>query len=184
MRSVASFACITAYARIMGTEPNEDTECMDWHRDLGFLLFDVAQLYTKRFEERARELFLRPIQCKVLALLATCEGASQAHLAQISEVDPVRLLRILDCLETAGLAERRSDGHDRKTQRLGITERAKPVVERVWEIGRNTSTEGLKGVTSDELHLLMDLLERVHANLLALAAEPVPAWRQGLRRKN
>jgi hypothetical protein len=30
----------------------------------------------------------------------------------------------------------------------------------------------------------MDLLERVRANLLALAAEPVPAWRRGLRRNS
>jgi hypothetical protein len=41
-------------------------------------------------------------------------------------------------------------------------------------------TEALKGITSEELHLRMDLLERVHANLLALEAEPVPAWRQCL----
>jgi hypothetical protein len=36
-------------------------------------------------------------------------------------------------------------------------------------------------VTNDELHLLMDVLKRVHANFLALEAlarEPVPAWRQ------
>jgi hypothetical protein len=95
---------------------------MDWHRDLGFLLYDVAQLYTRRFEARARK--------------------------------------------------------------LALTESAKPVVERAWEMGRDTSTEALKGVTNDELHLLMDLLERVRANLLALAAEPVPAWRRGLRRRN
>ena len=169
---------------MMGTEPNDDRERMDWHRDLGFLLYDVAHLYTRRFEERARELSLRLTQCKVLTLLATCEGVSQARLAQISEVDPVRLVRILDCLETVGWAESRSDPRDRKAQLLVITERAKPVVERVWEMGRDTSTEALKGVTGDELQLLMDLLERVHANLLALAAEPVPAWRQGLRRKN
>ena len=95
---------------------------MDWHRDLGFLLYDVAQLYTRRFEARARNLSL---------------GQTQ--------IDPVRLIHIL---------------------------------------GRDTSTEALQGVTHDELHLLMDLLERVRTNLLALAAEPVPAWRRGLRRNS
>ena len=102
---------------------------MDWHRDLGFLLYDVAQLYTRRFEARARNLSLRQTQCKTL----------------VSEIDTVRLIRIL---------------------------------------GRDTSTEALQGVTNDELHLLMDLLERVRANLLALAADPVPAWRRGLRRNS
>ena len=46
------------------------------------------------------------------------------------------------------------------------------------------STEALNGATHDELHLLMELLERARANLLALAAEPVPAWCRGLRRNS
>jgi MarR family transcriptional regulator, transcriptional regulator for hemolysin len=166
---------------MMGTEPNDDRERMDWHRDLGFLLYDVAHLYTRRFEERARELSLRLTQCRVLALLANCEGVSQARLAQISELDPVRLVRILDCLETIGWTERRSAPHDRTAQRLAITESAKPVVERVWETVRDTSTEVLQGVTGDELPVLTDLLVRVHASLLALEAQTVPAWRQYLR---
>jgi MarR family transcriptional regulator, transcriptional regulator for hemolysin len=154
---------------------------MDLHRHLGFLLYDVAYLYTRRFEERARQLSLRLTQCKALAVLANCEGVSQTRLAQISEVDPVRLVRILDRLEAIGWAERRSDPQDRRAHVLAVTEGAKPVIERVWKMVRDTSTEALKGITSDELHLLTDLLERVHANLLALEAEPVPAWRQCLR---
>lgn len=157
---------------------------MDRHRDLGFLLYDVPYLYTRRFEERGRELSLRLAQCKALAMLANCEAVSQTRLAEISEVDPVRLGRILDRLEVVGWTERRSDPRDRRAHVLALTDSAKPVVERASEMGRDTTTEALKGFTSDELHLLTDLLKRVHANLLALAAGPVPAWRQGLRRKN
>jgi MarR family transcriptional regulator for hemolysin len=160
---------------------------MDWHQHLGFFLDDVARLYTRRFEARARELPLTLTQCKALAVLANCEGVSQTRLAQISEVDPARLVRILDRLEAVGWADRRSDPQDRRAHVLAITESAKPIVERVWAIVRETSTEALKGVTSNELHLLLDVLERVHANLLALdalAPEPVAAWRQCLRRKS
>jgi MarR family transcriptional regulator for hemolysin len=160
---------------------------MDWHQHLGFLLEDVAHLYTRRFEERARELPLTLTQCKALAVLANCEGVSQARLADISELDPARLVRILDRLEAFGWADRRSDPQDRRAHVLAITESAKPVVERVWEIAQDTNTEALKGVTSDELHLLMDVLERVHANLLALKAlapEPVQAWHQWLAHKS
>jgi DNA-binding MarR family transcriptional regulator len=157
---------------------------MDWHRDLGFLLYAVGHLYTRRFEGRARELSLRLAQCKALAVLANCEGVSQRRLAEISEIDPVRLGRILDRLEVVGWTERRSDPRDRRAHVLVLTQSAKPVVERAWEMGRDTSAEALKGVTSDELHLLMDLLVRVHANLLALEVEPAPAWRRGLRRNS
>ena len=171
----------------MGTEQNEARERMDSHQHLGFLLDEVARLYGRRFEERARELPLTLTQCKALAVLADCEGVSQTRLAEISEVDPARLVRILDRLEAVGWADRRSDPQDRRAHVLAITENAKPVVERVWEIVQDTNTEALKGVTNDELHLLMDVLKRVHANFLALEAlarEPVPAWRQYLRRKS
>lgn len=170
-----------------GRESNKDQQRLDSNQHLCFLLDEVARLYSRRFEERAREMPLTLTQCKALTVLANCEGVSQARLAEISEVDPARLVRILDRLEAVGWAERRSDPRDRRAHVLAITESAKPVVERVWEIARETSTEALKGVTSDELHLLWDVLERVHTNLLALEAtapEPVPAWHQWLARKS
>jgi DNA-binding MarR family transcriptional regulator len=158
---------------------------MDWHQHLGFLLDDVAHLYTRRFEEHAQELSLTLTQCKALVALAHYGGVSQKRLAEISETDPTRLVRILDRLEALGWAERRSDPHDRRAHSLAITQSAKPVVQSIWQIVRNTNTEALLGLTSDELHLLMKSLARVHANLLALEGrdpEPVPAWRQCLRR--
>ena len=158
---------------------------MDWHQHLGFLLDDVAHLYTRRFEERAQELSLTLTQCKALAALARCRNVSQKRLAEISETDPARLVRILDRLEAVGWAERRPDPQDRRAHLLAITESAKPVVQSIWQIVRNTNTAAVRGLTSDELHLLMNLLARVHANLLALEArdpEPIPAWRQYLRR--
>jgi DNA-binding MarR family transcriptional regulator len=158
---------------------------MDWHQHLGFLLDDVAHLYTRRFEERAQELSLTLTQCKALAALARCRDVSQKRLAEISETDPARLVRILDRLEAVGWAERRPDPQDRRAHLLGITESANPVVQSIWQIVRNTNTAAVRGLTSDELNLLMNLLARVHANLLALEArdpEPIPAWRQYPRR--
>jgi MarR family transcriptional regulator for hemolysin len=154
---------------------------MDWHQHPGFLLDDVAHLYTRRFEDRSQELALTLTQCKALVALAHCGGVSQKRLAEISETDPARLVRILDRLEAVGWAERRSDPQDRRAHSLAITQSAKPVVQNIWQIVRDTNTEALQGFTGDELHLLMDLLERVHANLLALEArdpEPIPARRQ------
>jgi hypothetical protein len=84
-------------------------ERMRWHQHLGFLLDDVAYLYARRFEEHTRELSLTLHQCKALAVLANCGAINQTRLAEISEIDPVRLARILDWLEVVGWAERRSD---------------------------------------------------------------------------
>jgi MarR family transcriptional regulator, transcriptional regulator for hemolysin len=158
--------------------PRTRLQRMDSHQHFGFLLDNVTHLYTRRFETHARGLSLTLTQCKALAALAHCEGVSQQRLAEITEIDPMRLVRILDRLEAVGWAQRRSDPQDRRAHVLAITENAKPVVERVWEIIQDTNTEALKGVTNDEFHLLMDVLKRVHANSLALEAlapGPVPA---------
>jgi MarR family transcriptional regulator for hemolysin len=149
---------------------------MDCYQHLGFLLDDVAHLYTRRFEERAQGVSLTLAQCKALAVLATCEGVNQKRLADISEINPARLVRILDRMEAVGWAERRSDPYDRRAHVVAITESGKPVVQRIRHVVRETNTEALKGLASNELHRLTELLERVHANLLALeplAAEPV-----------
>jgi MarR family transcriptional regulator, transcriptional regulator for hemolysin len=141
---------------------------MHWHQHLGFLLDDVAYLYARRFEEHARELSLTLHQCKALVVIANCEGINQTRLAETSDIVPTSLVRILDRLEAGGWAERRPDPQDRRAHLLTITESAKPVVERIWHVVSKTNAEALDGLAIRDLPLLMELLARVHANLVAL----------------
>jgi len=150
-------------------------ERMEWDRDPGFLLSDVAQLYTRRFEERARRLSLTMAQCKALAVLANFEGVNQKRLAEISEITPAHLVRILDRMEAGGWAERRSHPRDRRAHSLAMTESAKALLQSIRVVVNETHADALTGFTSDELETLLELLKRVHANLSAaqrLAAEP------------
>jgi len=146
---------------------------MEWHRDPGFLLSDVAHLYTRRFEERARGLSLTLAQCKALAVLANFEGVNQRRLAEITEVTPGHLVRILDRMEAGGWAERRSHPRDRRAHSVAMTESAKAVVESIGVVINETQADALKGLTRDEFETLMELLRRVHANLSA--AQPLDA---------
>lgn len=159
---------------------------MDDRPTLGFLLKDVARLYTRRFEERAQALSLTLHQCKALATLATNEGVSQKRLAELIEIDPMSLVRILDRMEADGWVERRSDPEDRRARSLVVTERARPIIDRIWRIASETRAEALAGLSEEERSRLVDLLERVHVILLALkpleqseqsAAAPVPSTR-------
>jgi DNA-binding MarR family transcriptional regulator len=76
--------------------------------NLGFVLHDVARLLRKRFEQRVRGFGLTRSQWQVLVHLAQHEGINQVGLAEILEIEPITLLRILDRLEAAGLVERRT----------------------------------------------------------------------------
>jgi MarR family transcriptional regulator, transcriptional regulator for hemolysin len=141
---------------------------MDWHQHLGFLLDDVAYLYTRRFEEHARGLSLTLHQCKALAVLANCEGINQTRLSETSDIVSTNLVRILDRLEAGGWVERNVNPYDRRAHLLTTTERAKPVVQHIWRAVRKTNAEALKDLAIRDLPALMELLARVHVNLLAL----------------
>ena len=142
---------------------------MHEHPTLGFLLKDVTRLYTRRFEERAQALSLTLPQCKALTYLARNEGVSQKRLAELIEIDPMSLVRILDRMEADGWVERRADPQDRRARCLVVTDQARPIIELVWQIVAETRAEALAGLTDPERAQLMSLLERAHVNLLALS---------------
>ncbi len=141
---------------------------LDRFANLGFLLKDVGRLYTRRFEERAHGLALTLPQCKALAYLSKNEGVSQKRLAELIEIDPMSLVRILDRMEADGWVQRRSDPEDRRARSLMLTEKAKPLLEHIWRLAAQTRGEVLDGLANDERTKLMELLERVHRNLLGL----------------
>jgi len=148
---------------------------MERYQNLGFILKDVARRYVHRFEERARALALTLAQCKALLYLTRNEGISQKRLAELTDIDPMSLVRILDRMEADGWVERRADPEDRRARALHVTERAKPIVDQMLQVGADVRAEALKGLTDDERAVLFALLERVHGNLLALepiASEP------------
>jgi MarR family transcriptional regulator, transcriptional regulator for hemolysin len=159
---------------------------MDLHRNLGFLLKDVSRLYTRRFEKRAEALSLTLPQCKALAYLAQNEGVSQKRLAELTEIDPMSLVRILDRMEADGWVQRRSDPEDRRARSLAVTEKARPIVAHIWQLASETRNEAMAGLTTDERAQLLDLLEHVHENLLALEPlaqdPPIQAVSLGARR--
>jgi MarR family transcriptional regulator for hemolysin len=148
---------------------------MDKLQVLGFRLNEVARLYTRRFEERAQTLSLQLAQCKALILLAENEGVSQARLSEISEIDPARLVGILDRLEADGWAQRRRRPGDRRVRSLAVTENAKPVLQLIWSVISETYAEALQGLSTEEIGTMAKVLECVHSNLSArrsLGADP------------
>lgn len=139
-------------------------------RNIGFLLHDVARLMRKRFEQNARGLGLTRSQCQVLAHLERNEGIQQGGLADILEVEPITLTRILDRLEGAGLVERRGHPTDRRIRLLHLTEKAHPLLGDIFTIGAATRSEALEGVEEAERDRLFAILSAMKSNLLAKSA--------------
>jgi MarR family transcriptional regulator for hemolysin len=145
----------------------------EFDRTLGFLLHDVARLLRKRFEQNARGLGLTRAQWQVLAHLNRNEGINQSALAEILEVEPITLARILDRLEASGFVERRTHATDRRLRLLHLTPAAHPVIEKMRAIGQATREEALAGIPAEMRELLTDTLLDMKGNLLRVCAEPV-----------
>jgi MarR family transcriptional regulator for hemolysin len=137
-------------------------------RNFSFLLRDVSRLYAAYFERFARELELTLPQCKVLGYLGRNEGVSQARLADLSDTDPMTLVRTLDRMQQDGWIERRPDPADRRAHRLHLREAAKPILQRMWKIADHCRQESMANLSPAEREQLIELLERVHATLSAL----------------
>ncbi|MFI4978764.1 MAG: MarR family winged helix-turn-helix transcriptional regulator [Nevskiales bacterium] len=141
---------------------------MDRLRNFGFLLKDVSRLSGLNFEREAVGLNLTLAQCKVLIYLQQNEGISQVRLAELTDTDPMTLVRNLDRLERDGLIERRQDPADRRARRLFMTAPAQPVLLEIWRIAARARAAALAGLSAAEQNLLVGLLEKVHANLTTL----------------
>ena len=89
--------------------------------NVGTLIGQVSRLMRRSFDERARGIGVTRPQWQVLTLLARHEGINQGGLAEILEVEPITLGRMIDRLQDADLVERRADPADRRAWRLHIT---------------------------------------------------------------
>ena len=120
----------------------------------------------KRFEQSARELGLTRAQWQVLAHLAQNEGIQQSALADLIEIEPITLVRILDRLQGAGLIERKPHPRDRRVWLLHLTEKARPALLEMRKLGAQTRSEALRDVSEADRERLMAILSTMKANLL------------------
>ncbi|HEY4135256.1 MAG TPA: MarR family transcriptional regulator [Alphaproteobacteria bacterium] len=134
-------------------------------RTLGFLVHDVARLMRKRLEQRTRHLNLTRAQWSVLAHLARHEGINQNGLAEILDVEPITVGRILDRLEGCGLIERHPHPADRRAWLPHLTEKAHPILEQLWDIAAIAREQAMGGLNDAEREQLIELLLRVKSNL-------------------
>lgn len=137
----------------------------DYQRSFGFLLYDAARLLRRDFDRRAKTIGLTRAQWSVLAHLSRNEGISQAGLAEILDIEPITLVRLLDRLEESGWVERRPHPTDRRVYTLFITAKSWPVIDQIRALAAETRATALAGVAPADRALLVELLARIRANL-------------------
>jgi DNA-binding MarR family transcriptional regulator len=157
----------------------------DPERMLGFVIHDVSRLLRRRYEQYARDegLGLTRTHCAVLAHLARQEGVNQATLAQILDIEPITLVRLLDRLEEAGFIQRKPAPQDRRAYVLELTAKARPMLERIYDLATKVYDEAQAGFSKAETAQLLALLHRTKANLARRTNDEAGAPAGSARRK-
>jgi len=132
---------------------------------VAFLMSDASRLFRREFDARARALGITGQQWRVLVTLARHPGMNQGAAAEMMEVEPITLSRMVDRLQEAGLVERRTDPCDRRAWRLHLLDAAIPLVEQMRAMANAILAEALDGFSDSERTVLTGLVERFRENL-------------------
>jgi DNA-binding MarR family transcriptional regulator len=147
-------------------------------QSIGFLISDVSRLLRRNFDKRAQKFGLSRAQWQVLAWLKRNEGISQAQLADLLEMSPMTLVRLIDRLEANGLVERRPHPTDRRVYQLFLAGQAQPTLDRLWAMGAETRAEALAGLSRQTEALMVEALGRIRKNLIAADTETMESAEQ------
>jgi DNA-binding MarR family transcriptional regulator len=133
--------------------------------NIGTMLAQVSRLLRRSFDERARASGVTRPQWHVLGLLSYNSGINQGGLAELLEVEPITLGRMIDRLQDAHMVERRPDPADRRAWRLFLTDKGRTLLDQLRPFALETYDIALDGVSADEQAAMMVALGRMRANL-------------------
>lgn len=132
---------------------------------IGSILADVSRLMRRSFDARARDIGVTRSQWQVLTTLRRHEGIHQGGLAELLDVEPITLCRMVDRLQEAELVERRRDPADRRVWQLYLTDRARSLLGQLQPLGEAVMAEAMEGIGAGERRALRASLEKLRQNL-------------------
>jgi MarR family transcriptional regulator, transcriptional regulator for hemolysin len=135
------------------------------NREFGFILNDVARMLRTYADHKASQFGITRAQWVVLVRLDRFEGIKQSELAEMLDLQPITLTRLLDRLCDSELIERRADPNDRRAKRLYLTPAARPMLERLGDLGDELMGTALAGVQREAIEKMVAQLAIVKENL-------------------
>jgi len=139
-------------------------------REFAFTIMDVARLLKTYADQRGRQFGISRAQWAVLVRIDRNEGLKQSELADMLDLQPITLTRLLDRLADNGLIERRADPNDRRANRLHLKPAAKPLLGRLADLGDDMMETVLDGISSTAIERMLKELNTVKDNLRSAIA--------------
>ena len=129
-----------------------------------FEIGETAHALRKAFDRKAVGLGVTRAQWKVLFRLTRQPGLRQVELADLLDIEPITLCRIVDRLEEGGLVERTSDPSDRRVWRLHVTASAQPLIDKLRAVADELTAEAFAGIDGKDIEIARHVLARAREN--------------------
>nr|MBO2467428.1 MarR family transcriptional regulator [Xanthomonadaceae bacterium] len=104
-------------------------------------------------------------EARTLAVADHLGPVRQTELAAALSIEPMSLVAHLDRLEAAGLVERRPDPADRRSKRVHLTTKARPVLRRIMRVLTQARQEAMDDFSAAEAEQFRQYLQRLCRNL-------------------
>ena len=142
---------------------------LDLKKQIVSQLVETSRLLRNYIDHRAKTRGTTRAQWIVLFRLREQEGLSQVDLADVLELQPISLVRLLDRLVEHGLVERRSDPRDRRANRLFLTASGRQLADDLDSLRNAIATDVFQDVPTAALETSLQTLRDVKDRIKTLA---------------
>jgi MarR family transcriptional regulator for hemolysin len=144
----------------------------DLKRQLVAQLVESSRLLRNYIDQRAKSRGTTRAQWIVLFRLRQQEGLSQVDLADVLELQPISLVRLLDRLVEHGLLERRHDPRDRRANRLFLTASGRQLVDDLDSLRDSIASDVLRDISTEALETSLQTLRDIKERVKGFAEPP------------
>lgn len=145
---------------------------LDLKKQLITQLVESSRLLRNYIDHRAKGRGTTRAQWIVLFRLREQEGLSQVDLADVLELQPISLVRLLDRLVEHGLVERRHDPRDRRANRLFLTAAGRQLANDLDSLRESIATDVLQDIPAAAIETSLETLRDVKDRIKNLAEPP------------
>lgn len=132
---------------------------------LGLLLHDASRAMRRRFDARAATLGLSSAQWRLLASIKRTDNPTQARIAELLEIEPISVSRLIDRMEQGGWVTRRPHPTDRRTNLVAMTAQAEAAFAQIKGMADGIYADATAGLNPQEAAALLRGLRHVIDNL-------------------
>ncbi len=145
---------------------------LDLKKQLIMQLVESSRLLRNYIDNRAKGRGSTRAQWIVLFRLREQEGLSQVDLAEVLELQPISLVRLLDRLVEHGLVERRHDPRDRRANRLFLTASGRQLANDLDSLRDSIATDVLQDIPVAAIETSLETLKDIKDRIKSSAEQP------------